>query len=336
MKVLFNTATKRSFGLVMLLVFLSLLFIMSMKLGVHHTTWKNIISTFTQFNNSNEHIIIRDVRFPRSLIAIAVGASLGIAGALLQVLTRNPLADTGILGINGGASLFVVMATTLFSVSSLTQYTWIAFLGAAVFGSIVYVLGQTTKSEHSPIRLTLAGAAIAAFTMSLTNAFLVIDESGLQEVLLWVSGSIAGREMDMLLNILPYMVIGWVGSILIATKMDALMLGENIAKSLGQNTIWVKATMGVLVILLAGSAVAIAGPVAFVGLVIPHIAKYMVGLHSRWIILYSGVLGGCLLLISDLFSRLIAMPRELPIGATTALIGVPVFVYIARKGKYTS
>ncbi|NDI36039.1 FecCD family ABC transporter permease [Chengkuizengella sediminis] len=315
---------------------LFLLFILSIKLGVYITQWNDIMSSFSDFNGSNEHVIIRDVRFPRALIAACVGASLGIAGALLQILTQNPLADTGILGVNGGASLLVVIAVSMFSISSLSQFTWIAFLGAAIFGTLVYILGQTTKTNHSPIRLTLAGAAVAAFTTSLTHAFLIINASALDEVLFWISGSIAGRSMDMLREVFPYMCIGWIGSIIIAKKIDALQLGEDVAKSLGQNTVWVKLSIGLLIIILAGSSVSIAGPISFVGLVIPHMARFFVGLNSRWVIIFSGLLGACLLLLADIISRLIGMPQEIPIGVTTAIIGVPFFIYIVRKGRMQS
>ncbi|NBI29890.1 FecCD family ABC transporter permease [Chengkuizengella marina] len=332
----FNHTTKRWLGLFLLFNLLFILFISSIKFGEYSTQWKDILYAFTHFDYSNEHVIIRDVRFPRALIAICIGANLGIAGALLQSLTRNPLADTGILGINGGASLLVVLAVTLFSISSLNQFTWIAFLGAAIFGTIVYALGQTTKGDHSPIRLTLAGAAVAAFTTSLSHAFLIINASALDEVLFWISGSIAGRNMAMLIEIFPYMLIGWIGSILIAKKIDALQLGEDVAKSLGQNTVWVKLTMGLLIIILAGSSVAIAGPISFVGLIIPHMARFFVGLNSRWVIIYSGLLGASLLLLADMISRLIAMPQEVPVGVTTAIIGVPFFIYIVRKGRMQS
>jgi len=315
-------------GLVLLLLCVAA----SILFGVHSTNWREVVEAFTSFNGSNEHIIVRDVRVPRALIAAFVGGSLGICGVLLQSLTKNPLADAGIFGINAGASLLVVASFVLLGVSSLASFTWIAFLGAAVSCLFVFILGSAGRQGLTPLKITLAGAAITAFCSSLTNGMLIISGRAMEEVLFWMSGSVEGRSLSILLGLLPYMLAAWIVALLIASSVNTLMLGEDVARSLGQKTVLLKLTMGLLIVVLAGSSVAVAGPIGFIGLVIPHIARALVGRDTRWLVAYSALLGGILLLLADIASRFIAMPREIPIGVMTAIIGVPFFIHAARKG----
>ncbi len=249
--------------------------------GVHSTSWRQVVDAFTSYNGSTEHIIVRDVRVPRALIAAFVGGSLGICGVLLQSLTKNPLADSGIFGINAGASLFVVAALVLFGVNSLASFTWIAFLGAGVSCLFVFILGSAGRQGLTPLKITLAGAAITAFCSSLSNGMLIIGDSAMEEVLFWISGSVEGRSLDILLNLLPYMIIAWIVALLIGSSINTLMLGDDVARSLGQKTVLLKLTMGLLIVILAGSSVAVAGPIGFVGLVIPHIARSIIGKDVR-------------------------------------------------------
>jgi iron complex transport system permease protein len=332
MNALLQNTSARWLGFVVLLALLALGIFLSIVLGVVDTSWRTALDAYLHFNGSNEQIVIRDVRVPRALIAAAVGASLGLSGVLMQVLTRNPLSDPGIFGINSGASFFVVAAMTLFSFDSLTEYTWMAFLGAAVSGSVVYLLGSLGRDGLTPMKLTLAGAALAALFASFTNGLLLINQRALEEVLFWLSGSVAGRNLEMLTTVLPYLVIGWLGSFLMAGQLQTLMMGDDVAKGLGQRTVFVKAIAGLLVILLAGGSVAVAGPIGFVGLIIPHISRYLIGSRMLWTLVYSALIGAVLLLGADIGARLIAMPKELPLGVMTAIIGTPFFVYVARKG----
>lgn len=327
-----NTALKIS-GIIMLSFAVVLLIYLSVVYGVIETNWRHAIEAYTQYNGTNEHIAIRDVRVPRALVAAVVGANLGIAGALLQALTRNPVADTGILGINYGASLFIVFALTFFSVNSITAFTWIAFLGAALTGFAMYGLGSVGRGGMTPIKLTLAGAALGALASSYTNGMLVVNQKAMDEVLFWLSGSVAGRSLDMLMAVMPFVLLGWIGSLLIAGQVNTLLLGEDVARGLGQRTVFVKLTTGMIVIILAGSSVGVAGPISFVGLITPHIARYLVGIDFRWVTLYSAILGSVFLLGADIAARFIAMPGELPIGVVTALLGAPFFIYVARKGE---
>ncbi|MDF2854903.1 MAG: iron transporter [Neobacillus sp.] len=318
----------------MLAFLMLMLFFMcaSIVFGYTETSWRTAIDTFTNYNGTNEHIIIQSVRLPRALIAAAVGASLAISGTLMQTLTKNPLASPGIFGINAGASFVIVAAVTLFSVNSLQAFSGLAFLGAAIASISVYGIGSFGREGLTPMKLTLAGAAIAAMFASFTQGLLVIDEAALEQVLFWLAGSVQGRKLETLMNVLPYLGIGWIASMLIAGKMNILSMGEDVAKGLGLKTGLLKITVGVIVILLAGGAVSVAGPIGFVGIVIPHITRSIIGIDHRWVIPLSGVLGAILLLASDIAARYVLMPSEVPVGVMTAIIGTPFFIYIARRG----
>jgi iron complex transport system permease protein len=319
-------------GLILGLFLLLIVMCASLVYGYADTSWKMVWHSFHGYDGSNEHIIIQTVRLPRTLIAATVGASLAIAGALMQALTKNPLAEPYIFGVNAGAGFFVVLAVSLFSVSSLQVFTWIAFLGAALAAFLVYFISSFGREGLTPMKLTLAGAAIAALFSSLTQGFLVINELALDQVLFWLAGSVQGRKLEMLTGVFPYLLAGWIGALLVAGKINILMMGDDVAKGLGLKTGTIKMFMAIFIILLAGGSVAVSGPIGFVGLVIPHLARFLVGIDHRWILPYSAVLGGILLLLADICARYVVMPEEVPVGVMTAMIGTPFFIYIARRG----
>ncbi|MFT9849296.1 FecCD family ABC transporter permease [Aneurinibacillus sp. REN35] len=331
MKVMLPNTQLKIIGLFIGAILLVLAVYASIVLGVIDTSWRTLIEAYTNFNGTNEHIVIKEVRIPRAFIAVAVGICLGICGVLLQALTRNPMADVGILGINAGASLMIVIAVAFFSVSTLTSLTWIGFFGAALSGVIVYILGSLGREGATPLTLTLAGSAMFALASSFTQGILLFKESAMEEVLFWLAGSVAGRSLDVLISVLPYMMIAVIGSLFIAGPLNTLKLGEDVAKGVGQRTALVKIMSGLLIIMLAGSSIAVAGPISFVGLLVPHIARSVAGSDTRWMIAYSALFGALLLLASDILARFVAMPKELPIGVMTALIGAPFFIYTARK-----
>ncbi|WP_010497624.1 FecCD family ABC transporter permease [Paenibacillus elgii] len=323
-------------GLIAALVLLALAMAASVMFGLNYYSWDRVIASYTQFDGSNEHIIIQTARVPRALIAAAVGAGLAAAGALMQAITRNPLASPSIFGVNAGAAFAIVLSVALFDVSGMTQYTWIAFLGAAVSAGGVYFLGSIGRDGLTPIKITLAGSAVTAFFASLTQGILLGSGKAFDQVLFWLVGSVAGRTMEMLNAVLPYMLVALVGALLLSPQINVLAMGEDVAKGLGQRTLLVKAAAAFVIVLLAGGAVSVAGPVVFVGIIVPHIVRYLVGIDHRWLIPYCAVLGALLLVSADVGARFIAMPKEVPVGVTTALIGVPFFVYIARKGGQLS
>ena len=293
-------------------------------------TW-DVIGAFVDYGGSEDDLIIRTLRVPRALIAALVGASLAVAGAIMQGLTRNPLSDPGILGIEAGAALAVVWSVFFLGASSLTTYALFAFVGAAVAAVVVYGLG-TLGGGMNPMKLVVAGAALATLLSSLTTAVLIFNQRTLEEIRFWLAGSVAGRDLELLLQVLPYVSIGLILSFVLGRQITALTLGEDVATGLGQRTAWVKFFCVAAVVLLAGSAVAIAGPIGFVGLVVPHVARFFVGVDYRWILPYSAILGAVLLVSADIAARVVLRPQELPLGVMTALVGAPFFVYLARRG----
>ncbi|PTM56468.1 FecCD family ABC transporter permease [Desmospora activa] len=338
----------RWMGLASGIVLLLLSMVASVKWGWTHIDWTSFFTAYTTDVPTQQQLVIQSTRVPRALIAAAVGASLAIAGALMQALTRNPLASPGIFGINAGAAFFVVVGTSFFAVNSLQAYTWIAFAGAAVAGLVVALLGSSGRSGLTPIKLTLAGAAITALFSTLTQGILVMDQRTMEEVLLWLSGSIVGRKVETLWTVLPFLVVAWGLALALSSSITTLVMGEDVARGLGQRTAWVKGGAALCVVLLAGSAVAIAGPISLVGLLIPHIARALVGHDYRWVIPYCFWLGGTFLLLADIGARYLIMPGsplmtwlagtgstisvdEVPVGVITALLGVPFFITIARR-----
>lgn len=329
---LLKTNGWRVAGLIIATLIFLLLMCGSIIYGYTDTSWKMAWDAFQNNNGSNEHLVITTVRLPRALIAATVGVSLAIAGVLMQTLTKNPLASPDIFGVNAGAGFAVVIGITVFSMGNLQAIAWVAFLGAAIAAIGVYVIGSAGREGLTPIKLTLAGAATAAMFSSFTQGFLVLDESALEQVLFWLAGSVQGRKLEILTSVLPYLIFGWLGAMLISPKMNVLSMGEDVAKSLGLRTGLLKAGMAIVIILLSGGSVAIAGPIGFIGIVIPHVARSIIGIDHRCLIPFSGILGGILLLAADILARYIIMPQEVPVGVMTAIIGTPFFIYIARKG----
>lgn len=303
----------------------------SIRFGAAEIETGEVLRAFTDYDGSDEDLIIRTLRVPRALIAALVGASLGVAGAIMQGLTRNPLAEPGILGINAGAALAVVGAVFLFGASSLTTYALFAFLGAGAAAVVVYSLGSLGRGGMTPMKVTVAGAALAALLSSLTTAILILNQRTLDEIRFWLTGSVAGRDLTLLLQVLPYVSVGLLLALALSRQITTLTLGEDVAVGLGQRTAWVKALAAVAVVLLAGSAVAIAGPIGFVGLVIPHIVRFFVGVDYRWIMPYSVLFGAILLVSADIAARVVVRPQELPVGIMTALVGAPFFIWLARR-----
>ncbi|MCQ3978127.1 MAG: iron ABC transporter permease, partial [Anaerolineae bacterium] len=280
--------------------------------------------------SSTNHLIIRTLRAPRAVVAVLVGAALAVAGAVMQGLTRNPLADTGLLGIETGAALGVVAAVYFLGVNSLAVYALFAFAGAALTAVVVYTLGSLGRGGPTPLKLTIAGAALTALLSSLTTGMLLFNQRTLEEVRFWLAGSIAGRDLGLLLQASPYLLAGLVLALALGRQITTLSLGEDVAKGLGQQTGAVKGLAAAAVVLLAGASTAVAGPIGFVGLVIPHIVRFIVGVDYRWVLPYAALLGAIFLVISDVAARLVLRPIELPVGVMTALIGGPFFIWLVR------
>jgi iron complex transport system permease protein len=320
-------------SLLIFIVFFVVSFSLSIVLGKTAIPIESVVDAFLNYDETNtEHVIIATTRLSRAGIATVIGASLAIAGALMQALARNPLAAPDILGINAGALFFIVVAISFFSMTSLVQYMWIGLLGAGVAGAFVYILGSLGRDGLSPVKIVLAGAAITALFISCTQGLLVMSQQNLQTVLFWLAGSVAGRTMDMLLPILPFMLGAAIVALFLGRSVNILLSGDDIAKSLGQRTIIVKLLIGVVIIFLAGGSVAIGGTIGFIGLIVPHMVRGLIGVDYRWVIPSCALVGASLLLLADVAARFIIMPQEMPIGVMTALMGTPFFISIARKG----
>ncbi len=289
-----------------------------------------ILTAFTNYDDSTEHRIIRSMRLPRTLIASMVGASLAIAGALMQGLTQNPLAAPGILGINAGAALAVVAVVFGLGTSSAPLITLVAFVGALVAALAVYSLGSLGQEGATPLNLTIAGAALTALLSSITTGVLILSDRTLEEVRFWLAGSLAGRDFNLFLTVLPWMVVGLLTAFALSRQINVLSLGESVATGLGQQTGWIKLATASSVVILAGSAVALAGPIGFVGLVVPHLALLVMGVDYRWVLPGAAVFGAGLLIWADLAARWLIRPQELPVGVMTAMLGAPFLLYLVR------
>jgi iron complex transport system permease protein len=330
---LFPRTSLKILGLFIGLGIFVLSFISSIVLGQTPTSIQTAIDAFVHFDESStEHIIITTTRISRAVIATVIGAGLAIAGALMQALTRNPLASPSIFGINAGALFFVVFSTVFLSVNSLTHLMWIAFFGAGIAAMMVFTLGSIGRDGLSPIKIVLAGTALTAFFGSFTQGLLVLNEQSLEGILFWLGGSVSGRTLDMLVPILPYMIGAGILAFLLGYPINILSSGEDIAKGLGQKTVLIKILMGIVIVFLAGGSVAVGGSIGFIGLIVPHIVRSLVGIDYRWIIPYCALYGASLLMLADVAARFIIMPEEMPIGVMTASIGAPFFIYIARRG----
>ncbi|MGN8246915.1 FecCD family ABC transporter permease [Cellulomonas soli] len=272
-------------------------------------------------------------RVTRTLLGALVGAALGLAGAVMQGLTRNPLADPGLLGVSSGASFAVVCGIAWLGVAHLTQYIWLAFLGAALAAALVYAVGSIGREGATPLKLALAGAATSAALVSMISMVLLTRTDVYDTFRFWQVGSIGRASLGEIGQVLPFLLVGAVLTVACARGMDAIALGDEVATGLGQRIGRVRALGALAAVLLCGAAVAIAGPIGFVGLVVPHAARRFTGPDHRWLLPYSAALGAALLLVADVIGRLVARPQEIEVGIVTALIGAPVFLIILRRQK---
>ena len=317
--------------LVTSLIFLLVCLYLSIIYGAVNFSLTQAYEAFTAFDGSTSHLIIRTVRLPRSLVAICAGTALAVAGTLMQGLTRNPLASPSILGINAGAVFAVVVANFFVGNISINAYAGFAFLGATITAVSIYSLGSLGRNGLTPLSLTLIGVALTTFLSSLTTGILIVSRKTLNEIRFWLAGSVAGRDLDLLLDILPYLAIGLLLAFILSKPMNLLSFGDDIAKGLGQNIVWIKLSACLSIILLAGASGAMAGPIGFIGLIIPHLARFLVGIDYRWVLPYAAILGAIILLLADIVARIIARPTEIPVGLITPLLGAPVFIYLTHR-----
>ena len=326
--------TRRVLGLVAAIITLIVVIAASLAIGARDMPLSEVLGAFLAPNGSDDQLVVLELRLPRTVLGILVGMGLGLAGGLIQALTRNPLADPGILGVNAGASLAITIGVAFFGISSITGYIWFAFGGALIATVGVYIIGSAGRSRSvDPIRLTLAGVAVAAVLTGLTKAILLTNERAFDAFRSWDVGAIAGRDFDTISAILPFIVIGTVLALALSHSLNAVALGDDLAASLGTSVNRTRVLSILAVTLLAGAATAAAGPIGFIGLMIPHIARWIVGPDQRWILGYSVVLSPILLLASDVIGRVVMKPGELQVGVVTAFVGAPVLIALVRRKK---
>ncbi|MGV8881335.1 MAG: FecCD family ABC transporter permease [Rhodoglobus sp.] len=294
------------------------------------TIWKAIVS----FDPTNtDHLIVIEKRLPRTLIGLVVGAALGLAGAVAQGLTRNPIADPGILGVNFGASLFVVLGISVAGVTTLSGYVWFAFAGAALASVLVYSLSALGRDGATPVKLALVGSAVSAACASLITAVMLTNTQVLNSVRFWQVGAIAGRGYDVFWQMLPACVAGVVIALALGRQINGLALGDDVARGLGQRVGLTRVLGALAIVLLCGSATAAAGPIAFVGLAVPHIVRIFTGSDYRRILPLSIIAGAIMVLACDILGRVVAPPGELEVGIVAAFVGAPFFLVLVRRRK---
>lgn len=282
---------------------------------------------------TEDAVVVQELRIPRTLLGVLVGLALGAAGALTQGHTRNPLGDPGLLGVTAGASFAVVLSIWLLDVGTPSGYVWFAFAGALAGSVVVFALGSAGRGGATPVTLALAGAAVTALLYALVQAILVSDQETLDGYRFWVVGSLAGRDAEVAGQVAPFIVVGLVLALANAPALDLLGLGEDVARGLGQR-IWLARLVGLAgVALLCGAATAACGPIAFVGLVVPHIVRAVTGPRHRWLVPGSALLGAVLLLSADVLGRILARPGEVQVGIVLAFVGAPFFIALIRRRR---
>ncbi|MFB4277190.1 FecCD family ABC transporter permease [Nonomuraea sp. MTCD27] len=308
--------------------------VLSITIGSKSVPLADAWHALTDPTGTENDIVIRSLRVPRTVLGVLAGVALGVAGALMQGHTRNPLADPGLLGVTQGAAFAMVASIVLLGASSLLAYIWFGLAGALVASVAVFALGMVGgRGGPTPVTLALAGTAVSAFLYALTSAIVLLDEQAMDVFRFWQAGSIAARGADVVWQVLPFIMVGLVLAMVNAPGLNALSLGEDVARSLGQN-IPLTRTVGVAAVtLLSGASVAACGSLAFVGLIVPHLARPLSGTDHRWLLPYSGLVGAALLLIADVIGRVVAPPGELEVGVVLALLGAPFFVALVRRRK---
>ncbi len=321
-------------GLLLALATVAVLCFLSMAIGTRTTSLPTVWQAIVHYDPSNtDHLVIRELRLPRTVLGVLIGASLGLAGAVMQGVTRNPLADPGILGVDAGAAMCVVIAISVFGITSVLGYAWFAFVGAGLAAIVVYGIASLGREGATPVKLALSGAAVTAAVASVTTTFLLLDQATFDQFRFWQVGALAGRDLTVASQVAPFLLVGCGLALTLGRTLNTLSIGEDVARALGANLVTARMLSVVAVVLLCGGATAACGPIGFIGLTIPHVARMIVGADYRWALPYAMVLAPILLLAADIIGRVIARPGEVQVGIVTAVIGAPVFIALVRRRK---
>lgn len=306
---------------------------LSVAIGAAPTTLEQVWSALTAPTGAPSDIVVRELRIPRTLLGLVVGVALGTAGALIQGHTRNPLADPGLLGISGGAGFMVVLSTTVFGVGGLFGYVWFAFAGAALASVAVFLLGSAGRGGPTPVTLALAGLAVSELLIAITSAIVIGDGNSLDAYRFWSAGALDDRGLALAVQILPFVVAGLALAAANASALNVLALGEDVARGLGQDVLRARIVGITAITLLTGAAVAVSGPIAFVGLVAPHVVRSLAGPDHRWLLPLSGLVGAVLVPAADVLGRVVVRPGELQVGIVLGVVGAPFFVALVRRRR---
>ncbi|MFD8044545.1 FecCD family ABC transporter permease [Streptomyces chartreusis] len=320
----------RAVGLLVSVLILLAVVLASIAIGAKQLSLGEVWHGLFESSGTYGDVVVGD-RISRTVLGLLAGAALGLAGAVLQALTRNPLADPGLLGINAGASAAVVTAITFFGITSLSVYVWFAFLGAAAVGAMVWFLGGSRGA--TPVRLALAGTAISAALYGYLQAVMIMDSAALNRMRFWTVGSLTSATDSTIKQVLPFLVAGMVLALALARPLNAMEMGDDTAKALGANLNRTRVLSMLAATVLCGAATAACGPIVFVGLMVPHVVRSFTGPDLRWILPYAAVLSPVLLLGADIIGRIVARPSELQVGIVTAILGGPVFIFLVRRRR---
>ncbi len=328
-------AVLRSTGLIVLTAVLVALVLASITIGSREVGFDDIIAALGGSKEGFDQAAVA-TRLPRTVLALLAGAALGVSGAVMQGVTRNPLADPGILGVNMGASLAVVSGITFFGLAAATSFVWVAILGAAVTATFVYAIGSLGRGGATPLKLALAGAVTSAALISFVSAIALPRSDLAGGIRSWQIGGVGGAVFDRIWMILPFLLLGFAISLASARGLNSLALGDELAAGLGERVALTRAAAAAGAVILCGAVTAVTGPIGFVGLVVPHVCRLIVGVDHRWLLPYSALGGAVLLTAGDILGRIVARPAEIDVGIITALVGAPFFIYIVRRQKVSA
>ena len=305
----------------------------SLAVGANPLSLDTVIGVLRGEGSPEATFVVAELRVPRTVAGLIAGAALGVAGALMQAFTRNPLADPGILGVNAGAALAVALGMAVLGVRATSGAVWFAFVGALVVTVAVYLIGSGGRGAAGPIRLTLAGVALGAVLSGITTGIVLSDPDAFDAMRSWNAGSLLGRGWDTIVPVTPFIALGLVLALLLGAGLNAVALGDDVARAQGANLAGIRIGVIVAVTLLAGAATALAGPISFVGLMVPHIARWLFGADHRVILAVSALLAPVVVLAADVVGRVLIAPAELPAGIVTAFVGAPILIALARRRR---
>jgi iron complex transport system permease protein len=303
----------------------------SLTIGTENVGLSVAWQAVTNYRDVGDQWIVHELRIPRTVLALVTGVALGMSGVVIQAVARNPLADTQVLGINSGASLFVVAAIALLGLSSIWTYIWFAFAGALVAMLLVYAVGWSRRATPTPVRVMLAGVAVGAVMDGIAFTLRLRHPRAFDNMRFWDTGALDGRPLAVAAAIAPFVIAGVAICAALGRSLNASALGDDLAKSMGSNALRTQTLSLVAVTLLAGAATAGAGPIGFIGLMVPHLVRPFTGPDWRWILAYAAVVGPALLIAADVIGRVIVRPAELPAGIVTAFVGAPVLIWVIRR-----